>query len=210
MKRYKDCSLICNENQRPIELLDIVMQVSKSLGYKFDRYSVFSDIEALAIYIQEEGLPYSRLIINNDSELNAVVIVNIIPMQESNISEIDCVEYNKLLDSFRNKVFRAIQEQNGNSIKENSEDYEISDIIPKSYQKLNTWLDNYPLSGHPLDEKRWYDFVISLHINQEKLYLDDFKKYIQEQWKWEEETIEKFALKLESHIELLEYYDKHR
>lgn len=210
MKRYKDCSLICNENQRPIELLDIVMQVSKSLGYKFDRYSVFSDIEALAIYIQEEGLPYSRLIINNDSELNAVVIVNIIPMQESNISKIDCVEYNKLLDSFRNKVFRAIQEQNGNSIKENSEDYEISDIIPKSYQKLNTWLDNYPLSGHPLDEKRWYDFVISLHINQEKLYLDDFKKYIQEQWKWEEETIEKFALKLESHIELLEYYDKHR
>lgn len=205
MKRYKDCALICNENQKPLELLDIVMQVSKSLGYKFDRYSVFSDIEALAIYIQEEGLPYSRLIINNDSDLNAVVIVNIIPMKESNISEIDCIEYNKLLDSFRNKVFRLIQEQNGNNIEENSEDYEISDIIPKSFDKLNTWLNLYPLSGHPLDERRWCDFVIALHTNHEELTLDDFKKYIQEQYKWNEETIEKFALKLKYQREILDY-----
>lgn len=67
-----------------------------------------------------------------------------------------------------------------------------------------------PLSAHPLDTKRWNAFVVALHTNNEHLSLDDFQKYIQEKYGWKEDVIEVFSLKLESQLNLLEYYDEHR
>lgn len=95
-------------------------------------------------------------------------------------------------------------------VEETSEEYSIEDIIPKSYPSLRLWLDGYPLSGHPNDLKRWYDFVISLHRNEERLSLDIFGKYLKETSKWDDDTIDNMELKLESHLDLLEYYDEHR
>lgn len=210
MKRYKECALVCNKNQQPEELLDIVMQVSEKKGYKIDRYSSIGKRDSLAVYLIEVGLPYSRLIVHISADKDIVSVVNIVPMPESGVSHLSIVEYNRLLDTFRDKVFGQINQQWGNIIKENSEDYEISEIIPLSFVKLDTWLSNYPLSAHPLDRERWYDFVIALHTNKEHLSLNDFEEYIKENYEWEEKVVEEFSLKLESQLELLEYYDKHR
>ena len=210
MKRYKDCSLNCSEGQQSMALLDIVMQVSVSCGYTADRYSSILKDDTIAVYVNEDGLPSSRLIICAIDNSDKVSIVNIVPNVDSGISHIECIEYNQILDSFKNKVFCAIKEKYGNTIDENTEDYTIEDIIPLSFPRLNTWLSMYPLSGHPLDEKRWYAFVIALHLNGEYLPLTDFEKYIQENYGWAEDVIERFAIKLESQLELLEYYDEHR
>ncbi len=209
MKRYKDCTLHCTENQIPCELLDIVMKESQNQGFLIERYSTFSKDDTLAVYMQEEKFPYSRLIICTDNSKNGVSIVNIVPMPESGVSHIGYSEYNKILDTFRDKVFYKIINDSHNRISENTEDYSIEEVIPYSFSKLNTWLSNYPLSGHPLDERRWYDFVISLHENNENLSIDVFKKYIQEKYNWEEDVVESFALKLESQLDLLDYYDNH-
>ncbi len=210
MKRYKDCAILCIKNQSPHELLDIVMKESQNQGFLIERYSTFNKEDTLAVYIQEEKLPYSRLIVCTDTNKKGVSIINIVPMPESGISHIEYSEYNKILDTFRDKVFYKIKNDNNNIIWENTEEYTIDEVIPHSFSKLNTWLSNYPLSGHPLDERRWYDFVISLHENNENLSIGDFKKYIQEKYNWKEDVVEFFALKLESQLDLLKYYDKHR
>lgn len=210
MKRYKDCALICKYRQPATELLDLVMQVCSKKGYQVDRYSAMTERDTLAVYIHEKGLPYSRLIVCANSASNVVEIVNIVPMPESGISHIEYAEYNKLLDLFRDQVFGTINHEQGNEIRANSEEYNIEDVIPKSYTALNTWLNMYPLSGHPLDTKRWYAFVVALHENNEYLSLDDFAKYIMENYEWPSDKIEEFSLRLESQLELLEYYDNHR
>ena len=186
------------------------MQVWSKEGYQVDRYSARTERDTLAVYIHEKGLPYSRLIVCANSASNVVEIVNIVPMPESGISHIEYAEYNKLLDLFRDQVFGTINHEQGNEIRENSEEYNIEDVIPKSYTALNTWLNMYPLSGHPLDTKRWYAFVVALHENNEYLSLDDFAKYIMENYEWPSDKIEEFSLRLESQLELLEYYDNHR
>ena len=71
-------------------------------------------------------------------------------------------------------------------------------------------MNAFPLSGHPFDEYRWFDFLISLRKNDENLSVDDFSKYIQENYNWSKKDIERFGLKYEEQIELLEYYDEHR
>ena len=210
MKRYKDCALVCKYGQSATELLNLVMQVCSSKGYQIDRYSTMTERDTLAVYIHENELPYSRLIVCANSESNVVAIVNIVPMPESGISHIEYAEYNRLLNLFRDQVFVTIYNEHGNEIKENSEDYDIKDVIPKSYTALNTWLSMYPLSRHPSDTKRWYAFVVALHKNKELLSIEDFEKYINENYGWDNDQIEEFSLKLESQLELLEYYDNHR
>lgn len=210
MKRYKDCALVCNGNQKPIDLLEIVAKISREQGYKINRYSNIGSQNTLSIDLHEPNLPYSRLILFSNIEDNIVEIINIIPMPESGISHIECTDYNKLLETFRDKVFAIIKEQYGNSIQENTEDYTIKDVIPLSYNALNDWLSAFPLSAHPSDIKRWNAFVVALHINQEHLYIGDFEKYIQENYGWDDDTICKFYLKLESQLSLLEYYDQYR
>ncbi len=208
MKRYKECSLYCIENQDLQSLLDLVMQTSESKGYNIERFTSFSENDSLAVYLHEFGLPYSRLIICADAEKQTLPIVNIVPMPESKVSHIGHSEYNKLLDSFRKKVYDVIKEQYGNRISETTEEYTIEDIIPLSYKALNNWLSAYPLSGHPYDEERWDRFIVTLHKNNEYLPIQDFENYIKEKYGWDDEDIDKFSSKLESELKLLEYYDR--
>lgn len=210
MKRYKNCSLYCTENQDLQSLLDLVMQTSVTKGYNVERFSSFNYNDSLAVYLHEHELPHSRLIICADTEKQTLPIVNIVPMPDSKISHIGYSEYNQLLDSFREKVYDTIKEQYGNKICETTEDYTIEDIIPLSFETLNYWLNAYPLSRHPLDEKRWYQFVIALHENNEHLPIQDFEYYVREKYGWNDEDIETFSLKLESELQLLEYYDTYR
>ncbi len=210
MKRYKDCTLECIKGQSPTELLDIVMRVSESKGYKIERYSSMSERDSLAVYINEKGLPFSRLIVFINTEDKSVAVINIVPMPESGTAHIEYTEYNQLLNIFRDNVFIEINKQYGNPIYETAEDYTIEEIIPLSFPALNMWLNAFPLSAHPLDTKRWNAFVVALHTNNEHLSLDDFQKYIQEKYGWKEDVIEEFSLKLESQLNLLEYYDEHR
>lgn len=210
MKRYKDCELKCNHGQSTDVLLGVIAKVSESKGYKISRYSSMGNNDTLAVYIKEQGFPYSRLVMSSFSNQDSISIINIVPMPESGTSHIDCSIYNQILDIYRDDVFRFIEEMYGNKIVENSEDYTIQEIIPKSFKTLNTWLSAFPLSGHPLDTKRWNAFVVSLHESGEELSLDDFEKYIKENYNWEEEVLSEFSLKLESELELLKYYDEHR
>lgn len=210
MKRYKDCELMCNEGQYAYELLDIIERIAVGKGYKTNRQSTINDKDTLIVYTKTKELPYSRIVLCSLSTGNSIAIVNVVPMPESGTSHIGYEVYNKLLDIFKDEVFNYIQETYHNEIKETSEEYTIEEVIPKSYQKLNAWLSAYPLSSHQLDTNRWYDFVISLRKTGEKLSLDDLGKYIRENYNWDEEDIEKMELRLESHLDLLEYYDDHR
>lgn len=209
MKRYKDCELKCKKDQSTEELLDIIEQVSKAKGYEISRSPTMGNNDTVAVYIKKHGFPYSRLVMSSSLKQDAVSIINIVPMPESGTSHIDCTIYNQMLNLFSSEVFEQIKEEYGNEIVENSEDYTIQEIIPTSYNALNAWLSAYPLSGHPLDTKRWYAFVVALHRSAEELSLDDFEKYIRENYNWEDEVLSEFSIKLESELELLRFYDEY-
>lgn len=210
MKRYRDYKLDCNEGQSPTELLDIVEQVSIEKSYKTKRHSSFSNRDSLIVYIKVEGLPYSRIVVCAQSDEDCVSVVNIVPMPESGESHIKPETYNKLLDSFASDVLKPLSDSNGNQIKTNKEDYSIEELIPQSFCKLDRWLSAYPLSSNQFDTNRWYDFVISMHETGESLSLDAFGKYLKERCGWDYDDINRMELRLESHLDLLEYYDNNR
>lgn len=210
MKRYKDCALKCLDKQASGELLNLVEKICKEKSYKTEKNNTLVDNDTLIVNMEKEGLPLSRLIIVASRNEQKLDIVNIIPSKKSGLSSLDYTQYNTILDTFKKDVFLEIKNKYSNEIEENNEDYTIQEIIPKSFEKLNLWLSRYPLSGHPLDEHRWFDFLIALRKNDESLSVSDFSKYIEEQYSWSQEDLERFELKYEEQIDLLEYYDEHR
>lgn len=210
MKRYKDCMIVCNADQTPKELMDSIYRVAIEKGYEVKYQTNSLNEETLVAYLNIKGYPYSRLILGITSAEEGVSVLNIVPMPESNVSHIELEMYNEMLDIFTKDVFETIRRMSDNSIVENSEDYTIQDIIPKSFNALNCWLNNFPLSSHQMDTNRWYDFVISLHQNGENLSLEDLAMYLKETYSWNEEDILKIQLRLESHLDLLAYYDDNR
>lgn len=61
--------------------------------------------------------------------------------------------------------------------------------------------------------KRYKDCKLKCNHGQSTdvlLSLDDFEKYIKENYDWEEEVLSQFSVKLESELELLKYYDEYR
>lgn len=210
MKRYRDCTILCNKNQNTEQLMQEVETTSISKGYKVERTSSIVNNDTLLVNIKIKGFPASTIVLGVYSEGKGVSILNIVPLPESGVSQIDIETYNKILDMFKDDVFQDIQNRLYNSIETNKEDYTIQDIIPKSFEKLDIWLNGFPLSSHQLDTNRWYDFVIALHKSGESLSLDTLGNYVKERYRWNDKDITKMELRLESHLDLLEYYDNNR
>ena len=210
MKRYRDCTILCNQNQKTEQLMLEIKNTIISKGYKAERISSLVNNDTLLVNIQIKGLPASTIVLGAYSEGKGVSILNIVPLPESGVSHIDIETYNKILDVFKEDVFQEIHNRHNNSIETNNEDYTIQEIIPKSFEMLDRWLNGYPLSSHQLDTNRWYDFVIALHNSGESLPLDTLGNYVKERYRWKEEDITKMELRLESHLDLLEYYDNNR
>lgn len=210
MKRYKDCALLCLKEQTMEELICIVETICLDKLYKTERRQTCTKDDTLVVFMEKDDLPLSRIILTTSDSERKIVISNIVPDKKSGLSSLDYSTYNKILDVFKADVFLEINKKYKNAIEENQEDYTIQEIIPKSYVYLETWLSFYPLSGHPLDEHRWYDFLIALRNNKEYLSVSDFSKFIQENYNWSKTDLEQFELKFEEQIDLLEYYDEHR
>jgi len=221
MKRYRDYSIKCNSSEEARALLETIVEKCKT-DYPNYQTMILKDEIKKSIPSQElnkmnwiisnvKELPKSQIVLlNPDYENTKVSIVNIVPTKDSGYSHLSEETYNKILEHFVEEVINDICTDNSKyTIETNSEDYELEDLIPNSFKKLNTWINEFPLSSHPLDRKRWFDFVISLHQNKDKedFSITDFQKWIQETNNWNEEVVIDFSIKLEEQLELLKHYD---
>lgn len=206
MKRYIDFKVFCKDNQLPNDLLNLI-QAKISQHYKHERYNTLEINDTLAVYTNYENSPSARIILVATTEpKNCVAIVNIVPTGDNRI---EMNEYNMILRKFRDETINPIISSEGNTIYENAENYGITDIIPKSYIELNRWLNNFPLTRHPSDEERWYDFLIALIDNDEQISSEDLEKYIKEKYRWEDKDIDDLTERYSDQIGLLRYYVEH-
>lgn len=207
MKRYINFRIICKQSQLPNDLLNLI-QTRIPPHYKYERYTSFVKDDCLAVDTNYENLPSAKIILLATTEPeHCVAIVNIIPL--SNTYRINMDNYNSILRKFKDEVISQIVSSEGNEVDENDENYEITDVIPKSYKELNKWLNNFPLSRHPSDEERWYDFLIALIDNDERISSEDLAKYIKEEYRWKDKDIDDLTERYSDQIGLLRYYVEH-
>lgn len=210
MKRFKDCVIFPTQGQSFSELLKIVGNECVNKGIRVDFSSSFFENDTIGAYVDFDGLPASKLVLNASEGKGGVAILNIVPLPKSGCSMLNIPEYNAILDAFVATVFKTIAERSGNMIKMNTEDYTLEEIIPSSFKYLDRWLKCFPLSHHPLDEHRWYDFLISLIKTKERVGSSVLCEYVKEKYDWSENDLYDMEMRFESQMDLLEYYEDNR
>lgn len=62
-------------------------------------------------------------------------------------------------------------------------------------------------AGHPLDQQRWYEFIISAHITHADLHPDTLARWLHEQEGWSDSMASDLAIDYEKARALLRAYD---
>jgi len=76
-------------------------------------------------------------------------------------------------------------------------------VVSKSFM---LWINNYPLSYHSLDMKRFEKFVIALFINNEEIPDNEFGHYLMEKCNFSSKDVEYFKERISNSLSLLNTY----
>jgi hypothetical protein len=200
MERFRDYKITFKSEVR----LNIFLEQLKSKlknGVGFTLGDNNGDNNLIVAYCNLKAFPKSRIILYKDNLL--VYIANIVPFKESGVDQLSHYQYNGILDAFVSQIISNII-LSEDSVYTNKGTYSIDEIIPKSYAKLNSWLNGFPKSTHPMDENRWYDLVISLYDNDEIISIDTLEDFLEELG-WTNDEISKILLRYEDEISLLRH-----
>lgn len=140
-----------------------------------------------------------------DNEI--VLVANIVPRQPGKLS---IGQYNDILMDFYGKILQA-------ACRRNSIDVDITDdnqsmenwVSQDSYNKLKRFsiaANKSTGSSHPCDQERWFEFIVSIVINDEKLGTDQLERWLVEEEGWQRDIASDLAIEYEQGIALLQYY----
>lgn len=211
MKRYRDCVVHFNNAKQITSFMKSLKSKALSLNIEAVENGssvVGRDIDSLDFRIKSDKLPLSRVfVLAYRGPRPRIEVANIIPTQASGVTNLNVSTYNEILDIFIEKILSPVCKDFDVKYESNDEHYSIKEYIPKSFEKLDLWLKGFPLSCHPMDEARWFDFIVALVKNEEELSISTFEEYIVETQKtWTRNDIECFSEKLEYSIRLLKHY----
>lgn len=135
-------------------------------------------------------------------------IFNIIPLIGVNLS---CEQYNYILSYFDDSIINQISKNFNPKIEISKPYLDMEDIIGnEAFRKLSFFSDMANKStghSHPLDSKRWFDFLVTVCRSKKHLSSDDLRVWFTENG-WSESVAYELSLDFEYSINLLEFYEQ--
>ncbi len=135
---------------------------------------------------------------------------NIVPLEPGNLTY---AQYNSVLDDFIKRIAGPIVEKPGFEISATEAEQTLEDwISADAALKLRRFpgaANKSTGASHPSDERRWFDFIVSVHRSGDRLYADQLARWLCEADGWSEDTAHRLAGDYEGSLALLKYYDGH-
>lgn len=73
-------------------------------------------------------------------------------------------------------------------------------------KSFSLWVNNYPLSYHPLDMKRFEEFVVTLFVNNESLDYKNLEYFLKQNHNFSDSDFGYFSSRIRNGLSLLESY----
>jgi hypothetical protein len=136
-------------------------------------------------------------------------VPNIVPLENGNLT---FVQYNAVLADFIAHIVEPVAHR-----------YDFTITTTQSIQVLEDWVsadaaiklrrfsgaaNKSTGASHPMDERRWFDFLIAIHRAGDELGPDRLARWLHEAEGWDEDTAHKLAGDFENGLALLAHYDK--
>ena len=213
MKVFRDLEITIHDSQ--IDKFISHLESKLTIGWKRDK-----DMEARGIKFGDERYFYfvcdkaegkeAALVALLQRDANTLYVVNIVPRK---VGELTFDQYNAVLMEFYEKFVIPLTTELDIDVSLTKDQQSIEDwISSESATKLKRFsvLANKSTgSSHPLDQERWFDFIISVVRNDEDLYPDRLKRWLIEEEGWHEDMVVELAIEYEQNIALLKYYRSH-
>jgi hypothetical protein len=139
----------------------------------------------------------------NDNEL---YVANIVPDSPGRLSY---DQYNLILENFYKKFVLPVSEASSVEVKITSNEQNIEDLISKdAFKKLLRFsrsANKSTGSSHPLDRKRWFDFLLTIYGEHGNLHVSDLTRWLIESEKWPEDVAHDLSIEYEFAMGLFDY-----
>ncbi|WP_202326735.1 hypothetical protein [Mesorhizobium sp. 113-3-9] len=154
-----------------------------------------------------QDYPAAALTLWGNSE--GYYVPNIFPLDRGSLT---FTQYNTILKDFIERVAAPVADKFGFKV-----------TTTASYQSPDNWLSpNTALklrrfsaaankstgASHPSDERRWFDFLVTIHRSRDKLGADMLARWLYEVDGWDVDSAHKLAGDFERSLALLEFYDE--
>lgn len=138
-------------------------------------------------------------------------VTNIIPTVKN---KLDFSEYNSILDDFYNNVINPVVKDNGLNLSViitsgvfTLEEL-VSDVVVRKLKSFSMAANKSTGFSHPLDQERWFDFIVSSFIEKDIINSEYLGRWFVEIEGWSDDMANELVLNYEYSMDLLNYREK--
>lgn len=215
METFKELTIQINDSQIPgfLSQIEKYMKDGWSRNYDLEKSNMASAGNIVFYYFTctERGNREAALVALVKKDDNSVHVSNVVPQ---NLSELSYCQYNLILTEFYEKF-----------VKPSCEILKLKTELSKGEETINDWMSEISVerlksfsslankstgTSHPFDKERWYNFVISIVENNDKLESSELVRWLVEEESWAEDVARDISIEFEQEVGLLKQYLKGR
>ena len=150
----------------------------------------------------DANLPAARLVLWPKDE--GYYVPNITPAE---IGQLTIAQYNAVLTNFADTIAKPVARRFGylvniTSALQNLEDW-MSEEAATALRRFSAAANKSTGASHPMDERRWFDFIIAIQRGNDEVGNDRLARWLYEVEGWSEETAHDLAGEFERGLSLL-------
>lgn len=150
----------------------------------------------------DEDLPAARLVLWPNEE--GYYVPNITPVE---IGQLTIQQYNAVLSNFADAIAKPVARRFGYTVNITSAVQSIevwmSEDAATALRRFSVAANRSTVASHPMDECRWFDFIIAVHRRNDNVGTDRLARWLHEVEGWAEETAHNLASEFERGLALL-------
>lgn len=136
-------------------------------------------------------------------------VPNIVPIE---FGELGIAQYNAILADFIERIVRPVAPKfdyriDATEARQDLEDWTSADAARK-LRIFSAAANKSSGASHPLDQRRWFDFIIAVHESRKMIGTDHLIRWLHEIERWDEESAHELAGQYETALSLLQRYDE--
>lgn len=183
----------------------------RDLTKEIENAPMFSDSGPLLVFDRDatDDLPAVGVAMLAEGETMSVL--NIVPLKKNQLS---ITEYNAVLVELTEAAIRPASECLGLACELGNDEQAItawmSEAANKELRRFSRLANHATGSSHPLDQERWFAFLLRCHQDDCPLDTDILQRYLIEAEGWSSERASDLAIEYEFARGLLKFADRNR
>lgn len=212
MRQFRDLHIFvpAANTEALASLIDAALPAGWSRAIDAEKSSPnLKDQEFIYYQCEKSGSREAALLAIYRKDPETLYVSNIVPRE---LRELSFQQYNHILLDFRDTILSKLKPPFPFSYELSTNELRLEELMSdhtfKSLKSFSTLANKSTGSAHPMDQERWFDFLINLHYDRHQCDAHVLKRWLVGSEGWAEDKASDLAIEFEFGIGLLKRLDK--